>query len=331
MRTDSHTTTRTITGTVRAFFAALGIGAMLIGGAGLTGCSAEGSEADVYSSEELTGADDSRTGATVEGESSDAITARYPTGTRIVTTTNVNLRRWPANYSEIMIVMPEGSALTIANDPGPLSGWYRVTYGAYTGWASGEFLALATAGGGSTGGGSTGGGATGGGTTPTDVGGSSMVSGFNRARAGVGFSYWWGHGRWTAAGPTSATAGVCRGGCPSCSHSGSYGADCSGYVAKIWQVPGNNDDITQDSHPYTTDAFYSGTGNGNWARVSRNDLERGDALVYRSGSSGHIVLVESGDPWGNQWVYEARGCSTGVVHNSRAIASNYRAIRRTGW
>jgi hypothetical protein len=57
---------------------------------------------------------------------------------------------------------------------------------------------------------------------------------------------------------------------------------------------------------------------------------RGDALVYRSGSGGHIFIYESGDGWGSMWTYEARGCSYGIVHNLRTAGSTYKAIRRSG-
>ena len=39
-------------------------------------------------------------------------------------------------------------------------------------------------------------------------------------------------GRWRADGTDH---GSCSGSCPSCSHSGKYGADCSGLIAKAWQ------------------------------------------------------------------------------------------------
>jgi hypothetical protein len=43
------------------------------------------------------------------------------------------------------------------------------------------------------------------------------------------------------------------------------------------------------------------------------------------------MLFESGaDPWGSIWTYEARGCSTGVVHNLRVAPAQYIAIRREG-
>jgi len=144
------------------------------------------------------------------------------------------------------------------------------------------------------------------------------------AKTGVDYSYWWGHDQWRRDG---AEHGSCSGSCPNCTHSGSYGADCSGYVGKVWQVP-SPIDLTTYSHPYSTREFrYSST---HWDHVSRGDSRKADAMVYRnsSNSGGHIVLYESGDPWGSSWVYEAKGCSYGIVHNLRSIGSSYVTIRR---
>jgi hypothetical protein len=170
----------------------------------------------------------------------------------------------------------------------------------------------------------------GGSTPPPSGGGSSTIdNAIAKAKAGVGFSYWWGHGRWSLSGPTASTKGSCSGSCPSCSHSGSYGADCSGYVGKIWGVPSSNTDVTNDSHPYSTVNFNTNTSL--WSTVSRGSVKRGDAMVYNSGGAGHIFLYESGDGWGSMWAYEAKGCSYGIVHNLRTAGSTYHAIRRAGW
>jgi hypothetical protein len=143
-----------------------------------------------------------------------------------------------------------------------------------------------------------------------------------RAASVTGYSYWWGHGRWRWDG---AQHGSCSGGCPDCSHSGAYGADCSGFVAKAWQVPGPSD-IATDSHPYSTYHFrHEAT---HWKQINRSDSKAGDAMVYRSGGGGHIFLYEKADPWGSMWSYECKGCSAGCVHNIRTAGSNYVAIRR---
>jgi hypothetical protein len=87
--------------------------------------------------------------------------------------------------------------------------------------------------------------------------------------------------------------------------------------------------ITQDLHPYTTYDFVN--QETNWHKVQRSAIRPGDALTYNTNGSGHIALFESGnDPWGDVWLYEARGCSYGVVHNLRAVDAKYIAIRREG-
>lgn len=144
------------------------------------------------------------------------------------------------------------------------------------------------------------------------------------AKPAVDYSYWWGHGCWRT---DDTQHGSCSGSCPDCTHSGSYGADCSGFVAKVWQVPSPSP-VTQNSHPYSTREFrYSET---HWDQISRDQARLADAFVYRNSSNtgGHIVLYESGDPWGSIWTYEARGCSYGIVHNLRSLSSSYVAITR---
>ncbi len=116
---------------------------------------------------------------------------------------------------------------------------------------------------------------------------------------------------------------------PSFLHGGSYGADCSGYVAKIWQVPSSNSTLGTDAHPYSTASFVYDASQ--WSTVSRGSVKQGDALVYDSGGAGHIFLYDAGDGWGSMWAYEAKGCSYGVVHDLRTASSAYHAIRRAGW
>ena len=64
--------------------------------------------------------------------------------------------------------------------------------------------------------------------------------------------------------------------------------------------------------------------------VSRGSVIIADALVYNTNGAGHIFLYESGDGWGSMWTYEARGCSTGIVHNIRTAPTTYKAISRAG-
>jgi hypothetical protein len=143
----------------------------------------------------------------------------------------------------------------------------------------------------------------------------------NLGKTVVGYSYWWGHGRWRSDGTQH---GSCKGSCPSCTHSGSYGADCSGFIGKAWQVPSPSP-ITTDAHPYSTWSFAGSSPY--WDPVSRGSVKAADSFVYNTGSAGHIWLYKSGDGWGSSYAYECKGCSYGCVYNLRGT-SGYAARRR---
>ncbi|MDF2695400.1 MAG: hypothetical protein K0S65_3783 [Labilithrix sp.] len=232
------------------------------------------------------------------------------------TTANVNLRKTASTGASILAVIPSGTTIDLASST-PTSGFYKIIYNGVTGFAHSNYLTPLTSGG--TSGGSSG---------PVDLEGpASPANAIARAKAAVGFSYYWGGGAWLASGPSASTRGSCSGSCPSCSHSGKYGADCSGLVAKAWQF--GTKTLSVNSHPYSTSDFNSDVS-GRWSTVSRGSLRAGDALVYRSGGSGHIVVYEKGDGWGSPTVYECRGCSYGCVYNARSF-SGYHGIRRSGF
>jgi hypothetical protein len=139
----------------------------------------------------------------------------------------------------------------------------------------------------------------------------------------MGYSYYWGHASWRTDG---ASHGSCSGSCPDCTHSGQYGADCSGLAGKVWQVP-RASAVTEDYHPYSTYNFRYETTH--WTRVSRGAaMIRGDALVYNTDGHGHIMIYDSGDAWGTPKVWECKGCSYGCVHGSHSITTSYIGIRR---
>lgn len=143
------------------------------------------------------------------------------------------------------------------------------------------------------------------------------------AKASVGYTYWWGHGSLGG-----STTGSCTGNCPSCSHTGQTGADCSGFVGKAWMLSESLPIVGTDRHPFSTYNFSH--AETHWSHISRDDVARGDALVYNQDGAGHIFLYEKDDPWGQMWSYEARGCSYGIVHNVRTAGSMFGAIRRNG-
>lgn len=231
-----------------------------------------------------------------------------PVGTTIHSTANVNLRSGPSTDYSILTVVPEGASVKVA-DANPQNGFYKIDYNGTVGWSSGKYYQLGQG----SGGGSS----------------SARDQAIARAKSGMGFSYYWGHARFRPEGPTSSTKGSCSGSCPNCSHSGSYGGDCSGFTAKVWQVPSSNTDLTVDSHPYGTIHFVNDTSQ--WKTVSRGSVLKGDAMVYNENGAGHIFVYEKGDGWGTMYSYECKGCSYGCVYGSRTAASKYHAIRRTGW
>ena len=228
------------------------------------------------------------------------------------TTGNLNLRKGAGTSYAVLAVIPSGTVVTLL-DPAPKSGFLNIEFNGTAGWASGSYLVAVAV-------------ASTGGDTSVD-GAASPDNAIARAKAAVGFSYYWGGGAWLAAGPSSSTAGSCTGSCPSCSHSGKYGADCSGLVAKAWQL--GSKDLATNSHPYSTVAFNGSSSS--WSTVARAAMKKGDALVYNSSGHGHMVIYEKGDAWGTPTVIECRGCSYGCVYNARSFTSNYKSIRRSGF
>jgi hypothetical protein len=231
---------------------------------------------------------------------------------RMTVTADLNLRKGPGTSFAVLAVIPSGSVVTLL-DPKPQNGFLNIEWSGTAGWSSASFLIKV---------------ATTGAPVVAVDGPASPDNAWSRAQAAVGFSYFWGGGAWLAAGASPSTRGACSGSCPSCSHSGSYGADCSGLVAKAWQF--GSLPLEVDSHPYSTASFVKDLA-GKWSTVSRDALRKGDALVYNQSGSGHIVLYEKGDGWGTPTVIECRGCSYGCVYNARSFASSYKAIRRVGF
>jgi Bacterial SH3 domain len=271
-------------------------------------------------STELTGAEEK------SGADGDPISGSIPAGSTLTATTGVNLRTGPSTSDKILHVVPSGASVTLL-DSNPQNGFYHVKHNGTSGWSFGKYYTGQSSGDG----GDPNNDPSGGGNNPPNGGGQSgpRADAIARAKAGVGFSYWWGHGRFLPGGPSSANKGSCSGSCPSCSHKGSYGGDCSGFVAKVWQVPSNNADMTVDDHPYSTGDFVKDTSK--WSTVSRSALQPADAMVYNSGGEGHVFLYSSGDGWGSIEAYECKGCAAGCVYDLRTASSAYHAIRRAGW
>jgi uncharacterized protein YraI len=242
-------------------------------------------------------------------------------------TSNVNLRKGAGTSFAVLAVIPSGTVVTLLSATAQ-NGFLNVEFNGTAGWSSSTYLTeVVTTGGTSSSSSSSSGGTTTGGAVDLE-GAPSPDNAIARAKSAVGFSYYWGGGAWLPTGATSSNKGSCSGSCPSCSHSGKYGADCSGLVAKAWQF--GTTALEVNSHPYSTSSFVSDSA-GHWSTVSRGSLRKGDALVYNSGGHGHIAMYEKGDGWGSPTVIECRGCSYGCVYNARSFASNYKGIRRSGF
>ena len=238
------------------------------------------------------------------------------------TTKAVNLRADASSDASVISIVPEGMILSIISSKAT-DGFYNVDWNGVSGYVSASFLTPE------------------GSLSTLDADGEEALAGevdvdgapspantIARAKAAMGFSYYWGGGAWLAEGPTTSTKGSCTGSCPSCSHHGAYGADCSGLVAKAWQFGPKK--LSTNSHEYATSSFVSDVA-GKWKTVSRTSMKAGDALVYNTNGHGHIVIYEKGDVWGTPTVYECRGCSYGCVHDSRTFGSTFHAIRRAGF
>lgn len=233
------------------------------------------------------------------------------------TTADLNLREGPSTDTAVLRVLAKGTLVTVLDEK-EQNGFLNVEALGVRGWVSVKYLEEMPA-------------ATSPGTpgAPVDINGApSPDNAIARAKPAVGFSYYWGGGAWLPEGPTASTKGSCSGNCPSCTHSGKYGADCSGLIAKAWQM--GDKDLADNSHPFGTVHFMSPKA-GYWSDAQRGAMKKGDALVHNSSGRGHIVLFEKGDPWGSPVVYECKGCAYGCVYNARAFGSEYKAIRRAGF
>ncbi len=261
---------------------------------------------DDLGSEDLVGADET-VASTTEG-----VSGSIDAGTTLKSTTGVNLRTGPGTSYSILRVVPAGSEVSVvAADP--QNGFYKVKHNGTTGWSSGQYYTKVTAGGG-------------GGDGTLSAGRQEAIT---RSKSVVGFSYYWGGGAWLADGPSSSTKGSCSGSCPSCSHSGKYGADCSGFIGKAWQVQGADGALSTNQHPISTATMVGSSSQ--WSTVDRGAVKPADAMVYNKSGAGHTIMYNSGDGWNSMYATECKGCSAGCVYGIRTASSAYKAIRRTGF
>lgn len=229
----------------------------------------------------------------------------FKAGDKVMTGAVANLRYdvEGTTRGDIVRVVAEGTELTVVSDGGLGERFLRATIGELPVLAARAGLKKSTSG----------------------VDGATQPA-VARALSAVGFSYYWGHGSWTKAGTSIEVTGSCSGGCPDCTHSGRFGADCSGLVAKAWQVPSTNTDVTKDSHPFSTADMVGASKY--WSFVDRSKVLAGDALAYNADGKGHTFIYKNGDGWGSFWSVEARGCNYGITYNLRTAGSNYKTLRK---
>ena len=240
----------------------------------------------------------------------------FQAGALLEAISDVNLRSGASTSQAVIEVVPTGAVVSVTVTGCAQNGFLPIKHSGLTGWSYASYYKPYTA--------PTPGGADGG-----TSGGFSRTDAIARARQSVGFAYWWGHGRWRSEGIKPEWRGTCTGSCPNCTFAGTYGADCSGMVAKAWMVPASNSDVSVDSHPFGTVHFVA--ANSRWSDVSRGALLMADVLVYRENGAGHMMLYVSGDGWGSVYAYECKGCSVGCTYNLRTVSSKYKGIRRAGW
>lgn len=239
----------------------------------------------------------------------------------------LNCRSGPSTRYRVLRVLRGGTRGRVLARSGH---WYRLSTSGTHCWSYGHYLCAASSGSSSSSSSST-----------TKSKPSSSPSGWNvpsayrlsrsgvlrTARAYVGFSYWWGGARLPY---PHRTRGASRGRCYRSSysgHRGRYGADCSGFVGDVWQLPAFHS-FTSGAHPYSTWHFYH--RRTRWRAVSRHSSHSADALVYRSSRGGHVLILQRWSGWGRAYTYEARGCRYGIQHNLRTLSSRYVARRRRG-
>lgn len=143
--------------------------------------------------------------------------------------------------------------------------------------------------------------------------------------------YQWGGGCWNDNdiddSPGDPTENVSTGG---------EGADCSGFVFKVWRESETESNagfyqwgMLRHIHgPYTAARFKAGEGAPNIS-VSKSALIKMDALA----KSGHIGMIYARNPDGTDQIIEAKGEAYGTNIWTRTYRgdSNYGGVRRTGW
>lgn len=247
--------------------------------------------------QEMQGSEAAESGALT----ASAVSGSQVFGTLIEITSDTPLYNSPDYHSTVIRTLKDGQRARVVRTTSS-NGYYLLNYNGKVGWASGAVMKVVL------------------------VPDSAIEKGTARAMSAWGFSYHWGGEAWN---PESQSPGSCTGNCPDCDHSGSWGADCSGLITKVWKVGGTScDALTESCGARPTAAAFSGNDpSDRWNNISRDSIHQGDILA----SSGHVVYYLSGDAWGTPTVLECKGCADGCLKDSRSFSSSYKTSRRSGW
>ena len=228
------------------------------------------------------------------------------------------LYEWAAENAPIIRMLPDLCVVTVANI-NPKNGYYQVVHAGTWGWIHGSELRK----------------------HHDTVEGLSprRREALALAQSAMGFSYWWGHGRWVASGPTAfpvENVGECDGSCPKCEHWATgpeeYGADCSGFMSTIWGFWDTDPESAHDG--FRTARFAK--PHKKLRRIPIEEALTGDAVMYydEAKQRGHIFMVGSPmDETGRLPSYECMGCEEGCRPNVRwkAKLGSWFALRRVDW
>jgi hypothetical protein len=136
------------------------------------------------------------------------------------------------------------------------------------------------------------------------------------ARSGMGHGYKWGGSTWTTDG---SRMGKCvkdppdGDGCPRCTFpEGKVGADCAGFVGKVWQLT-RPTPVDEHFRPYSASHYFE--DETEWKEIDFNNLKQGDAVAR----SSHTVIFNEIGADGKLKTWEAMGCEWNMKEGSRNI------------
>jgi hypothetical protein len=129
---------------------------------------------------------------------------------------------------------------------------------------------------------------------------------------------------------------------PGAPDSGGEGADCSGFVFRVWALKGDGSegprywDYDKDIHgPFDTGDYYYPLASEPFHTIAKGypSTQYMDAFVYRMNGAGHIGLIYDEERDGHDQVAEAKGDADGTVIMREFFRqdSRFRAIEREGW